>query len=104
MDNELADRQQAVKLRLAGRSVEEICQILSRSRDWFNTWWRRYRAFGPNGLFDLTRSNVQPRRISAELERSIVRIRQRLASQAHPGTRYSLIGASAILAVIPNSG
>lgn len=98
MDNELADRQQAVRLRLAGRSVEEICQITNRSRDWFNTWWRRYRSFGPNGLFDLTRSNVQPRRISAELERSIVRIRQRLASQAHPGTRYSLIGASAILA------
>jgi transposase InsO family protein len=98
MDNELSDRQQAVKLRLAGRSVEEICQFLSRSRDWFNTWWRRYRSLGPNGLFDLTRSNVQPRRISAELERTIVGIRQRLASQAHPGTRYSLIGASSILA------
>jgi transposase InsO family protein len=98
MDNELSDRQQAIKLRLAGRSVEEICQILSRSRDWFNTWWRRYRNLGPNGLFDLTRSNVQPRRISAELERTIVGIRQRLASQAHPGTRYSLIGARSILA------
>ena len=98
MDNELSDRQQAVKLRLAGRSVEEICQIMNRSRDWFNTWWRRYRSFGPNGLFDLTRSNVQPRRISAELERTIVGIRQRLASQAHPGTRYSLIGANSILA------
>jgi transposase InsO family protein len=98
MDNELSDRQQAIKLRLAGRSVEEICQILSRSPAWFHLWWRRYRAFGPNGLFDLTRSNLQPRRISAELERTIVGIRQRLASQAHPGTRYSLIGASSILA------
>ena len=98
MDNELADRQQAIKLRLAGRSVEEICGILNRSRDWFNTWWRRYRMLGPNGLFDLTRSNVQPRRISPELERTIVGIRQRLASQAHPGTRYNLIGASSILA------
>jgi transposase InsO family protein len=98
MDNELSDRQQAIKLRLAGRSVEEICQILSRSRDWFNTWWRRYRSLGPNGLFDLTRANVQPRKLSAELERTIVGIRQRLASQVHPGTRYSLIGASSILA------
>jgi hypothetical protein len=92
MDNEFADRQQAVKLRPAGRSIEEICQILSRSPAWFHIWWRRYRALGPNGLFDLTRYNVQPRRISAELERTIVGIRQRLASQAHPGTRYSLIG------------
>jgi putative transposase len=98
MDNEFADRQQAVKLRLAGRSIEEICQILSPSPAWFYIWWRRYRALGPNGLFDLTRSNVQPRRISAELERTIVGIRQRLASQAHPGIRYSLIGASSILA------
>jgi hypothetical protein len=98
MDNELADRQQAIKLRLAGRSVEEICGIRKRSRDWFNTWWRRYRMLGPNGLFDLTRSNVQPRRISPELERTSVGIRQRLAWQAHPGTRYNLIGASSILA------
>ena len=98
MDNELSDRQQAIKLRLAGRSVEAICGILGRSPAWFHIWWRRYRALGPNGLFDLTRSNVQPRRISPELERTIVSIRRRLASQTHPGTRYSLIGASSILA------
>ena len=98
MDNELSDRQQAIKWRLAGRSVEEICGLLGRSPAWFHQWWRRYRMFGPNGLFDLTRANVQPRRISPELERIIVGIRQRLASQTHPGTRYSLIGASSILA------
>jgi transposase InsO family protein len=98
MDNELSDRQQAIKLRLAGRSVEEICRIVGYGPAWFHIWWRRYRTLGPNGLFDLTRSNVQPRRISAELERTIVGIRQRLASQAHPGTRYNLIGASSILA------
>jgi len=98
MDNELSDRQQAIKLRLAGRSVEEICRIVGHGPAWFHMWWRRYRSLGPNGLFELTRANVQPRRISAELERMIVGIRQRLASQAHPGTRYSLIGASSILA------
>jgi transposase InsO family protein len=98
MDNELSDRQQAIKLRLAGRSVEEICRIVGHGPAWFHLWWRRYRTLGPNGLFDLTRSNVQPRRITAELERTIVGIRQRLASQAHPGTRYSLIGAGSILA------
>ena len=98
MHNELSDRQQAIKLRLAGQSVEEICQIVGRSPAWFHIWWRRYRALGPNGLFDLTRANVQPRRITPDLERSILTIRQRLASQTHPGTRYSLIGASSILA------
>jgi transposase InsO family protein len=98
MNNELADRQQAIKLRLAGKSVVEICRILGRSPDWFHSWWRRYRALGPNGLFDLTRANAQPRRIPPEVERSILNIRRRLTSQVHPGTRYSLIGAGSILA------
>jgi transposase InsO family protein len=98
MNNEFADRQQAIKLRLADRSVAAICRIVGRSRDWFHRWWRRYRALGPNGLFDLTRANTQPRRITPELERTVLNIRQRLASQTHPGTRYSLIGATAILA------
>src|SRR5574341_2348883 len=98
MNNEFADRQQAITLRLAGQPVEEICRIVGRSHDWFHMWWRRYRALGPNGLLDLTRANVQPRRIAPDLERAILSIRQRLASQTHPGTRYSLIGASAILA------
>jgi transposase InsO family protein len=98
MNNELADRQQAIKLRLAGKAVVEIGRILGRSPDWFHVWWRRYRALGPNGLFDLTRANAQPRRIPPEVERSILNIRRRLTSQVHPGTRYSLIGASSILA------
>jgi putative transposase len=98
MNNELSDRQQAIKLRLAGRSVEEICRILGHPSSWFHIWWRRYRALGPNGLFDLTRANVQPRRITPELERTILSIRQRLAAQTHPGTRYNLIGANSIVA------
>jgi putative transposase len=98
MNTEFADRQQAIKLRLAGHSIEEIGHLLGRSREWVHTWWRRYRALGPTGLFDLRRANVHPRRIAPDLERTIVSIRQRLVSQAHPGTRYSLIGASAILA------
>jgi transposase InsO family protein len=98
MNNELTDRQQAIKLRLTGQSVKEICRVLGRSPAWFHIWWSRYRASGPNGLFDQTRANVQPRRITPELERTILNIRQRLTSQVHPGTRYSLIGASSILA------
>ena len=98
MNTEFADRQQAIKLRLAGHSIKEIARLLGRSREWVHTWWRRYRASGPTGLFELTRANVQPRRIAPDLERTIVNIRQRLVSQAHPETRYNLIGASAILA------
>jgi transposase InsO family protein len=98
MSNEFADRQQAIKLRLAGQSVDDICRLLGRSHEWFHKWWRRYQAIGPNGLLDVTRANLQPRRIAPDVERTILAIRQRLASQIHPNTRYSLIGASAILA------
>jgi transposase-like protein len=98
MNNEFADRQQAIKLRLAGQSVESLCRVLGRSPAWFHRWWRRYRALGPNGLFDLTPGSAQPRRIAPDLERTILTVRQRLTAPTHPGTRYNLIGASAILA------
>jgi len=98
MKDEFSDRHQAIKLRLAGHSVESICQTLSRSHEWFHFWWRRYQAQGVTGLYDLTRANHQPPRIAPDLERTILSIRRRLESQQHPQTRYSLIGASAILA------
>jgi len=98
MKDEFSDRHQAIKLRLAGHSVEFICQTLGRSREWLHFWWRRYQALGVAGLYDLTRANHQPPRIAPDLERTILSIRRRLESQQHPQTRYSLIGASAILA------
>jgi transposase InsO family protein len=98
MKDEFSDRHQAIKLRLAGYSVEYICQTLGRSREWFHTWWRRYQAMGVSGLYDQTRARHQPSRIAPDLERSILNIRRRLESQQHPQTRYSLVGASAILA------
>ena len=55
MNNELTDRQCAIQWRLAGESVEAICQRLQRSEMWFHKWWRRYVAEGPDGLFDLSR-------------------------------------------------
>jgi transposase InsO family protein len=96
MKDEFSDRHQAIKLRLAGRSVEDICQTLGRSREWFHLWWRRYQAMGVTGLYDLTRANHQPPRISPDLERTILSIRRRLESQQHPQTRYNLIGAATI--------
>lgn len=98
MKDELEDRQRAIQLRLAGESIQSICRLVRRSRDWFHRWWQRYRAKGPDGLFELTRINHHPRRLAPELERTILSIRQRIESQTHPGTRYSLVGAQAILA------
>ena len=99
MHDEFSARQRAITLRLSGRPVEYICQALGRSEFWFHKWWRRYTESGAEGLYDLTRANHQvAQRISPERERTILSIRRRLQAHATPGTRYSLIGADAILA------
>jgi putative transposase len=98
MNDELAARHRAITLRLAGRTVKSICAAVGRTECWFHKWWRRYRQSGAEGLFDLTRANHHAQRIPPELERTILSIRRRLQAHASPVTRYSLIGAHAILA------
>ena len=99
MKDEFTARQRAITLRLGGRSVKSICSALGRSESWFHKWWRRYTESGAEGLYDLTRANHQvAQRIPPELERTILSIRRRLQAHATPATRYSLIGADAILA------
>src|SRR5512135_2060149 len=99
MNDEYHDRHQAVRLRLAGRPVQDICRRLGRTERWFHKWWDRYLQLGPEGLFDLTRANHQvTRRIPPELERTILTVRRRLEARTRPGSRYHLIGASAIVA------
>jgi putative transposase len=99
MQDDYHDRHQAVRLRLAGRSIPDSCRILGRSERWFHKWWNRYLEFGPDGLFELTRANHQvTQRIPPELERTILTIRRRLEARTRPSARYQLIGANAIVA------
>jgi transposase InsO family protein len=105
MYDEFAARQRAITLRLSGRSVQSICQALGRSERWFHKWWRRYLESGADGLFDLTHATPHiAQRIPPELERTILSIRRRLQAHATPATRYSLVGASAILAELQALG
>jgi hypothetical protein len=105
MNDELTARQRAISLRLAGQAVKYICSALGRTEAWFHKWWRRYLEAGPEGLYDRTRANHQvAQRISPELERAILSVRRRLQAHAEPATRYSLIGATAILAELKTLG
>jgi transposase InsO family protein len=105
MNDELAARHRAITLRLAGRPVKAICAAVGRSDVWFRKWWHRYLEAGPEGLYDLTRANHHiAHRIPPELERSILAVRRRLQAHATPATRYSLIGAPAILAELKSLG
>jgi putative transposase len=97
MNDDFTARQRAIALRLAGRPVLQICRALGRTEAWFHKWWRRYLDFGAEGLFDLTRARHVAQRIPPESERAILSVRRRLQAHASPATRYSLIGATAIL-------
>jgi hypothetical protein len=86
MDNELSDRQQAIKLRLAGRSVEEICQLLNRTCPaWFHTWWRRYRSHGPQRT---VRSDALQRATTEDLGGTRTDDRRNSAKTGFPGTSW----------------
>src|SRR4051794_24900608 len=99
MHDELAARQRAIPLRLAGRPVKAICAAVGRSEVRFHKWWGRYLQAGPEGLYDLTRANHHvAQRIPPELERTILSVRGRLQAHATPAPRYCLTGAAAILA------
>jgi transposase InsO family protein len=99
MDNELLARHLAIQYRLAGESIETICQRLKRSRTWFNKWWTRYITEGVEGLYDLSRvPRTVVDRVSPQVERMIVSIRRRLEAHATPPTRYQHIGAPTIQA------
>jgi putative transposase len=99
MRDELSARQAAIRLRLAGEKIENICRTLNRSAAWFHKWWRRYLEAGPAGLYDLTRANQRVvNRTPPHIERAIISTRQRLAKRATAQTRYSLVGAAQIRA------
>jgi transposase InsO family protein len=97
MSDELSTRQMAIRLHLAGESVESICSTLKRSKSWFHKWWQRYLAMGPEGLYDLTRANHQvARRTPPHIERAVLSVRRRREARATPQTRYGQVGAAAI--------
>jgi putative transposase len=104
MSDEFTARQRAITLRLAGRPVKDICRALGRTEAWFHKWWRRYLELGANGLYDLTRARHVAHRVPPELERAILSIRRQLQAHASPATRYSLVGATAILAELKALG
>ena len=97
MRNELSDRQQAIRMRLAGETMATIYRALHRSKAWVRKWWHRYLDTGGEGLYDLSRAHgAVVDRIPMHIERAILAIRRRLVAHATPQTRYALIGAATI--------
>jgi putative transposase len=105
MRDELSARQAAIRMRLAGEKVEDICRTLNRTAPWFHKWWRRYMESGPTGLYDTTRARRHvTNRTPPHVERAVISIRKRLAKRASAETRYGLVGATQIRAELTNLG
>lgn len=97
MRNELSDRQQAIRMRLAGETLATIYHTLHRSKAWVCKWWHRYLDAGGEGLYDLSHAHgVVIDRIPMHIERAILTIRRRVVAHATPQTRYAFIGAATI--------
>lgn len=105
MQDDLSVRQTAIRLRLAGESVESICRTLKRSRAWWHKWWQRYLESGLAGLYDLIRGYRQVvNRTPPHIERAVIRIRRRLAARATPQACHSQMGAAQIRAELEALG
>jgi putative transposase len=105
MHDELSLRHHAIRMRFAGDPISLICRTLKRSSAWVRKWWQRYLALGAEGLYDLTRANVQVvNRTPVHIERAILSIRRRLAVRTAPETRYALTGAATIYAELKALG
>jgi hypothetical protein len=90
MTDELSKRQAAVRMRLAGETVDSICRTLQRTDRWLSKWWQRYLAVGPEGLYDLTRANQRVvNRTPPHIERAVISVRRRLAARSTPQTGIS---------------
>lgn len=95
---EQALRREAVRRRLQGQHVCDICRDLKRSPRWLNKWWREYQSHPNTNFADHSRAPItSPQQIPAEVAQAVVAIRQALEAGQTPETRYGLIGARAIL-------
>jgi putative transposase len=105
MNDELSKRQAAIRLRVAGESIPDICRAVQRAESWFHKWWKRYLTLGPEGLYDLTRASHRVvNRIPPHIERAVISIRRRLAARTTPQSRYTLVGAPQIRAELDALG
>lgn len=95
--SEQAVRCEAVRRRLQGQRVCDICHDLDRSPRWLNKWWREFQHHPDTAFTGHSRAPLtSPRRLPAEVQQVILATRRALEAAATPETRYGLIGAPAI--------
>lgn len=85
-------RRKAIRLRLQGRTQQEILARVQRSRAWLSKWQTRFDQQGTSGLHSRSRRPDHPRTIyTPRMRQLIVQTRRRLVKQ-----KVGLIGVRAI--------
>ena len=93
----MAQRQQAVHLRRAGLSVNQVAESVGRSQNWVRKWWQRYQAEGWDGLEERSRApKQQSRKLSDQVRREICIARSELEVEAVRDEGLKYIGAPAV--------
>ena len=94
MEQEEILRQEAVRLRLSGESIDSIVEQLNRSRQWVHKWLKKHKQTTDNDWYK-SGSNA-PKTISGKtsesVEQTVIEIRRRILNQP-----YAQKGAIAIL-------
>ena len=97
MKDEGFRRQEAIRRRLAGEGVAQICAALERSPSWFHKWWQRYWEEGAQGLYDRFHAAFWvANRTDRTLWKAVVQLRQHLQDRQSETGRYRLLGAPTI--------
>jgi transposase InsO family protein len=54
-------------------SVKKLCKQFNRSRTWFYKWFNRYKLYGKNGLYNITREiSAMPNQTPLDIEMKII--------------------------------
>jgi putative transposase len=100
MDTHLTEqelRREAIRRRLSGEPRQAICDALHRSTSWFDKWWAAYQDNPRIDFSDRSRVPLHsPTRTGEAVVQAIVSSRKILEAATTPGTRYGLIGGTAI--------
>lgn len=85
-------RRKAIRMRLQGKTQQEILEQVCRSRAWLSKWQKRFEQHGVSGLHGHSRRPHQAAtQYSSSIVKCIVQTRRRLVKQ-----KVGLIGARAI--------
>ncbi|RMH40847.1 MAG: hypothetical protein D6694_09615 [Gammaproteobacteria bacterium] len=99
------ERQRAIHLLRAGRSVGEVAQALGRSERWVRKWRRRFREEEWEGLKSRSRRPKHlSRRLPEPVRQAIREARSELEAQASTGQGLKYIGSSAVRTRLKDNG